>query len=435
MFVMNGEVMLAIIKCHKYQKLLFIITFSVCSLVSGVQASPWLEANDPYLRSSLLLLSDSGNMNAPVNQFPLRWSTIGDELNVIKGDSQELTQAKNHLLYTLNSEKFGRGSRVFKLTVGDSTPTDSGYGAYNHDEWGAQASYEQLEEHFAFRVASGYSKYQHDEDFTWNGSYVALNSESWLFSVGSLERWWGQGWQHNLILSSNARSSVDVGLSYMGQNEFLGKWNIESMLSKLDDANFDQRGALRIVSKPLSFFEYGFTYQSWFDDNNPDDAEQQSAFDMKISLPSFSGVYHSVYSELASTSDTKQLGSWLVGWSGQFDIFNQSLRIVFEKLESTNEKDESNWKYNQHPSTSKHSPKNSYMYEESWSSALYLQLENDHAMSMVVQSSRQQSIDITDVRLTYRMFSLGGMLQLGAGVTKESNTKESYLWTGYEFRF
>ena len=46
---------------------------------SSVQASPWIEANDPYLRSDLQLLADSGLLLVPLNAFPVRWSLLADQ--------------------------------------------------------------------------------------------------------------------------------------------------------------------------------------------------------------------------------------------------------------------------------------------------------------------------------------------------------------------
>ncbi|MDH5882407.1 hypothetical protein [Vibrio aestuarianus] len=39
-------------------------------------ASPWLEASDPFVRSDLTALSDSGAINSPTNHFPMLWSML-----------------------------------------------------------------------------------------------------------------------------------------------------------------------------------------------------------------------------------------------------------------------------------------------------------------------------------------------------------------------
>ena len=95
---------------------LFIINLITICVYYTAQASPWMEANDPFLRSDLTFLSDSGYISSPINQYPLRWSTFGDQLASIPVHSEPpLTQARNHVSYALNTAKFGRGNRSLKL--------------------------------------------------------------------------------------------------------------------------------------------------------------------------------------------------------------------------------------------------------------------------------------------------------------------------------
>ena len=310
-----------------------------------------------------------------------------------------------------------------------------GYGAYAHDEWGAYASYEHLENSFAFRLTSGYANYADDQDFTWSDSYLSLNAGPWLFSVGSLDRWWGQGWQHNLILSSNAKATSDISLSYIGDGVGLGKWNIETIFSQPEDAAQDNHAAIRMMSKPFDFLEYGLTYQLWFDKSNYNKGDKQAALDVKMSLPETSSLYHSVYAELVSTSNTNEIGAWLLGWTGQFGFLNQSWRLVLENLQSSDNKVQSVWEKGNYPSYSKNMLRNNYLVDDSWSVSMYLQMENDHDMSMTLQKSTTESEDFTDMKVSYRLQAFSGMVNLGAGYLTEDDKSDGYLWSAYEFRF
>ncbi len=403
---------------------------------STAQASPWMEANDPFLRSDLTLLSDSGYINSPINQYPLRWSTFGDQLASISANGEPaLNLARNHVSYALNTAKFGRGNRSLKLIWGNESPTNMGYGAYGHDEWGAYASYEHLENSFAFRLTSGYANYVDDQDFTWSDSYLSLNAGSWLFSVGSLDRWWGQGWQHNLILSSNAKATSDISLSYIGDGVGLGKWNMETILSQPEGAAQDNHAAIRVMSKPFDFLEYGLTYQLWFDKSNFNEGDKQAALDAKVSLPEISSLYHSVYAELASTSTTNELGAWLLGWTGQFSFLNQSWRLVLENLQSSDNKAQAVWEKGNYPSYSKNVVRNNYLVDDSWSVSMYLQMENDHDMSIALRQSSKSSEDITDIKASYRLLAFAGMVNLGVGHLSEGDKSDNQFWSAYEFRF
>lgn len=417
------------------------IAVAMLSTTFTAESSPWLETHDPFLRSDLLALSDAGLLNAPVNHYPLRWSMIGDDLDTVHQDRQnqssdELERATNHLHYALSSAEYGRGNRALKSVYGTEMPTAAGFGQYSRNEWGVTASYETMQDSFAFRVTSGYTKYGEDEDFVWNDSYLALNAGQWLFTVGSIERWWGQGWQHNLILGSFACSNPELSISYIGSNTVLGNWSAEAVIGLPDDASTDKHSALRLVSKPVSFFEYGLTYQTWFDGSEISDGDKQTALDAKLTLPAINKVYHSVYGELASNANSFEPGAWLLGWSGQFDFAGQTIRLVLEKQDSTSEKDLQSWEGKRYPSYSDQVAKTTYELDNSVSTAVYLQLQNDHSLSLVAQESEQNNKTVKTLQANYRLPVLAGMLHFGAGRTdNETNNDETNIWTGYEFRF
>jgi hypothetical protein len=293
-----------------------------------------------------------------------------------------------------------------------------------------------MQDSFAFRVTSGYAKYNEDGDFVWNDSYLALNAGQWLFSVGSIDRWWGPGWQHSLIFGSFARSNPDLSISYIGSNSILGNWSAEAIVGLPDDASTDKHSALRLVSKPASFFEYGVTYQSWFDGSDFSDGDKQASLDARLTLPAFDKIYHSVYGELASNANSFEPGAWLLGWSGQFDFSGQSIRLVLEKQDSTSKKDPQSWENNSYPSYSDHMAKTTYELDNSVSAAIYLQLQNDHNLSLIAQESEQNNETVKTLQANYRLPALAGMLHVGAGRTdNETNKDETNIWTGYEFRF
>ncbi|WP_428773735.1 capsule assembly Wzi family protein [Vibrio sp.] len=420
----------------------------LCSLplmTTTVQASPWLEARDPFLRADLVRLSDAGQLSAPVNNYPLRWSTIGDDLGRVEHsqDAPGILRASRHVNYALNTARYGRGNRSFHALYNSEQPSDIGFGQFNRDQWGTAASYEHLANSFAFRLSTGYSKYNGEKDFTWQDSYLSLNSGRWLFSFGSLNRWWGQGWQHNLILGSSAQSVPELSVSYMGNNRLLGGWSIEALVGSPDQAVFDHHSAIRLVAKPQQWVEFGITYQTWFDGSKVSGSSHQLALDGRLSLPELAGMHHGLYSELASTRNSGELGAYLIGWSGQFDFALHSWRLVLEKLNSTDAKQSqigfhngTQWPQNSYPSSHKQVPRNSYPIDESLSAALYLQLENDHNLSLVYKDSMYNNDQLISTDVTYRLPALAGMVHLGIGYSNwDSTGKQTNLWTGYEFRF
>lgn len=404
---------------------------SLCSL-----ASPWLEAKDPFLRSSLLLLSDSGQLTSPVSHFPMRWSMFGDDLTYTDQDYDGVLLANQELLYTLNTAKLNRGNRMFRVLHGANPALPLGFGQFNEDEKGVYAGYEYLGSSFSYRLTAGYSEYQGDTRLNIEDSYLAFSSGAWLWSIGNMDRWWGQGWQHNLILASYAKAAPDIAVSYLGESDLLGVWSVESLIAKPEKSSYDYQSATRFVSKPFSLFEYGVTYQRWFSDIDSNGYDEQLAFDGKLTLPNVASLYHSVYAEAASSADITELGAWLLGWTGSFPIGQNTGRIVLETQQSTSAHDDILWIANRYPSTTDGVANTSYLLDSSDSIAFYLQLANDHQLGLSLQRDKQDDKNTTTSQLTYNLPALAGMVRLGVSYQNVKNSdNQSNVWVDYEFRF
>jgi len=186
-----------------YRTLLCSVVTVSSGLSGSLSASPWLETSDPFLRSSLVLLSDAGQISAPINQYPLRWSLIGDDLNNAEAQSLEdyVQLARSELRYTLNSAKLNRGNKSLEMQFATDQSPYPGYGEFSEDKSSVSTSVDYLGTSFAYRLSLAYRDYNDEEEIAWTDSYLSLNAGKWLFTVGELDYWWGQGWQHNLILA------------------------------------------------------------------------------------------------------------------------------------------------------------------------------------------------------------------------------------------
>lgn len=422
--------------CRPMGKALLVVVVAYVPVIGS--ASPWLEANDAFLRSSLVLLSDSGQLASPVNHYPMRWSMFADELSYVLSADYELSIANRELVYSLNSAKLNRGNRLFKLLNGSNAALPVGFGQFNEDEKGIYTSFEHLSNSYSYRLSAAYSEYQDDSEMNWDDSYLAFNAGPWLWTIGSLDRWWGQGWQHNLILGSYAKAAPDMSVSYIGQNDTLGVWNVETLLATPSKSTVDYHSATRLVTKPLKNFEYGVTYQAWFSETNLSNNEKQLALDAKLTLPAMARFYHSVYAEAASTVDTTELGAWMLGWTGAFPVGENTLRIVLETQESTSAHDNSVWAMGRYPSTTDGVANTTYLLDDSASVAVYLQQKNDHKLGVSYQQSTLDNKKMNLSQLTYRFPALAGMVHLGANYQQNKSTtkdNQTMIWSGYEFRF
>lgn len=408
----------------------------VGSVSASAIASPWLEASDPFIRSSLVLLSDSGQLTSPVNHYPMRWSMFGDDLTYTKQGNDTVLLANQELLYTLNTAKLNRGNRMFKILNGVNPSLPLGFGQFNEDEKGVYTSIEHLGNAFSYRLTAGYSEYQDDRRLNLDDSYLAFSAGAWLWSVGNIDRWWGQGWQHNLILGSYAKAAPDISVSYLGENNAFGVWSVESILAQPAKSDYDFQSATRLVSKPFSLFEYGVTYQTWFSGIDSNESDEQLALDAKLTLPNVASLYHSVYAEAASTADVAELGAWLLGWTGSFPIGSNTARIVLESQQTTDAHDTTQWKSGSYPSMTDGVANTTYLLDDSASIAFYLQFENDHQVGLSYQSATQDNEKTNTSQLTYNWPALAGMVRVGASYQQvESRDNQTNVWVDYEFRF
>lgn len=426
------------------------VLVAVCG-PTAVWSSPWLEPDDAFLRSSLVLLSDAGQLSSPVNHFPLRWSLFADDLVFLGNNTDFVAIANQELSHYVNNAKRNRGHRRVALLASSRAAAPHGYGQFNEDQKGLYSRYESLNDGYAYRISAAYREYQDDTEFSWENSYLAFNNGPWLWSIGDLNRWWGPGWQHNLSLGSYAKAAPDMSLSYLGVNDRLGVWSIETLLATPKNPVVDYHSATRLVSKPWSTFEYGLTYQAWFADgelsatgpvvrtSQRSHTDQQVSVDAKWTLPALGNLYHSVYAQAASTARTTELGVYLLGWSGAMPVGENTLRLVLESQQASNAYSTTPWRSGRYPSLTDKVANTSYTLGDSASVAVYLQRYNDHKFGASYQSSENDGLRRDVQQLTYRFPALNGMVHLGVSQEKDdSKTQDRQtraLWSGYEFRF
>ena len=399
-----------------------------------VYSSPWIEANDPFLRSSMLALSDGGVLNGVSSTFPLRWSSIAGSDHVIES-SGYLDAELGHFNYALQTAKLNRGNRRFAISGGNKDLDNGWFSDVDRDKWVMEASYEYLANSYAFRLNSSYLDNASDQEFSFKNSYIALNAGRTLFDVGMLPRWWGHGWNHSLILATSG-SDLDAGLSWIGDNPFLGVWGLNIVTSKLEDLDYGYRTSLRYAGKLNSWLELSLTQHYWFDASQQQVSshQKQTAVDVKFTLPSLHNVQHGLYAEVASAQKDHGLGAYLIGWSGHKPVFNNSLRVAVEYQSVTSEErklivSEEIDNYIQ----------SSYLNDSSWSFSSYLQLANDHQVSAVISTQKllnDKSERQEQYQLAYQLPAFQGRVKLSADyVNKDTNDSEMVFGSTYEFRF
>ncbi|ODP99251.1 hypothetical protein BGK46_10825 [Salinivibrio sp. SS2] len=432
---------------------------AVLWLVVGTQvkASPWLESGDPFLRADLTVLSDAGELNAPINHYPLRWSSFYDDTDprhqqtignrtVNDARYQMINTARSHVRYQAQAAKLNRAPIAFDAYWANDPAVSLDYGDVPRHEWSVGAAYQYMSNRFAFKVANQYRRdAKGDDEYTWQGTYLALNDGRWLFTLGQIERWWGQGWQHNLIWGNRSEAAPSASLSYLGDEKpLIGYWSFEAVYQLPEKTGYDSHWAMRLVSQPFRAFQHGLSYQKWQDPNGSRQTSEQWAWDAKLALPVFNlPLAHALYTEVASDYQGQERAASIVGWSGQTTIARQSIRVVLEQqmthhgfessLDNTPAVDQSL------SSDQLGGNSTTYGLNESRSIAVYAQLSNDHAIKLMSAEREQGNHSWRDLEASYRLPIATAMLTLGASQTDDgaphvadSNVR---VWLNYQMRF
>lgn len=420
--------------------------------LASVQASPWLEADDPYLRSDVQFLADRGRLVMPTNAFPIRWRLLANALAAI--DVTDLSPAEalayRHVQYRLDSDRLGRGSSHLRLSgATDSDVGRQGFGWHPRTEYGIQASHEVLTEQYAVRVAAGYQQADdHDDRWDYQGSYLALGSGDLNLVLGWLERWWGPGWQTALSLSQQAAPLPAVAVNYLNPDiPGLGSLWMESLVAKQDnDADSDRLWANRLVARPNSLLQLGLGYQNWFGGGDSTQLSQfgdaltdnnqmgRWSWDLRLAhgLPGggSGGLYTQQAKTLAAGPDYQ-----LWGADGQWLVNGIMVRAVMEYSQADGDT----------PTAEQQERLRHKAYSiadcpdgKRWHLGTYLQLANDHQISLFWQTVRDSDTQSGDSwTAQYVLPALAGRLTFNVSGAEHKTADEDKFNAGlvYEYRF
>jgi hypothetical protein len=426
-----------------------IVGCGFCSLPSS--ASPWIEAEDPFLRSDLQYLADRGLIRLPLNTFPVRWSLLADQF--AKVDPATLNSAEQsayrHVQYRLDSERLGRGRSHLTLSwANDAQVGQNGFGGSEHTEYGIRASHEIMENQFAMRVSGGYRQAADSSDhWHFEDSYLAFGARDFTLSLGWLSRWWGPGWQQAFGFGQQATSVPGVSVSYQQPAAgWLGSLWVETLVGKQDNqVDADYLWASRVALRPKSWLQLGSSYKQWL--GGTDTLPGQSAtseqsngmwtLDMRLSAPlpwAGAGGLYGEYGQDRQTSTNYQL----VGLDAQWLLGRESLRLVAEGQESDPESTTGVDPHSQPLWLHKGNTIVDAVDGKRLSLGGYLQLHNDHTLSAFVHQDSPATADRYQTLVAqYRLPVFAGLVT-GNLTTSEASAPTADRLSGgvvYEYRF
>jgi Capsule assembly protein Wzi len=241
-------------------------------------ADPWLSPGDESLRSDIQLLADAGILRGPVTTWPISWPDIARDALAAKETGlddyeaaallrvQRLSRMASAYGYAGAGIRASGAYEPAQLRGFEDTPREEG-------EIALRAGW--LSDHLSLNLQGSAVIDPDDGDqFRADGSYVGVNVGNFMISAGSMERWWGPGWDGSLILSTNARPIPSITLERNYTDPFksrwlswIGPWRASIAIGEMhDDGPVSNVKFLeaRVNFKPRPWLEFGLTRTAQF---------------------------------------------------------------------------------------------------------------------------------------------------------------------------
>lgn len=415
----------------KKKSIVIVSLFSVGSPSMLSYASPWVEAQDPILRSNIQLLSDSGLLSSATSSYPFRWVQISDDLLAIDRSLLTLEEslAYRYVKHSYDAARTNGNRNQFTSFISSENKSSSGFGDDFRGQWNVSALKEITDKQFSMRISVGYHKNQQDKkEYNFANSYFALGSNNWQFSVSNVERWWGHGWANSLSLSQKEAPLETVGIAYLSDGAVLpdNLW-IESFIGRIDTSKYnasfdfddDYIWSSRVSGK-VSIVEFGVSYQLLNQSR-----EYQTTIDAKVALPEIKEVYSGFYGSISLDNQT-DIGRTLIGWDAQTLFKGQLFRFYIEQLSN-----------NEDAFATGQGDTRFYHQEENLTLGAHMFFSNDHQLSLQIQEFAElvdSGIESTQ-QATYALPVFSGRATLGISHNVEAEKKDLIGWMNWDYRF
>lgn len=347
-------------------------------VIPKINAEPWIDTSNLFLKAKIQLLADQGYIKTPVTTYPLMWADIARDLKGI--DHSSLNESnKIAVNYIKHQLKLAQKS-ITKLEVNLSLKKQrfTSFGDTFRTKNNITLHKAFITDSFAMKIASSYSNspIEGESHTSFDGSYIATYLGNWVLSAGKQDRWWGQGWDSNLSLTNNARPIPAIALSRKSAipftipfTEIEIPWTVTSFMGIMDDNRVIKDTLLwgfRLNFKPLDNLEIGITRLAQWGgkdrsqngstfwnlligndncgaggldcsvDRSQEPGNQQAGYDLRYSLNSY-GIPISLYGQyFAEDGDNSDSFSFLtepkyqVGLDSHFSFLSKPSRLFIE---------------------------------------------------------------------------------------------------------
>ncbi|NVJ49964.1 MAG: capsule assembly Wzi family protein [Gammaproteobacteria bacterium] len=260
-------------------------------------AEPFIKTDDLWLRADIETLANIGVIKSPVTTYPLTWGPILKDLSEAKLNRiPEAYHATYFRVLREGRNETGRNNVYSEIRVSASQENELfrsfGDEARNKREVSTRST--GMTNHFAWNLEVTLAPDSIDgDDKRFDGSYIAGIGGNWILSLGQLEKWWGPGFKHSIILSNNAKPipAINFQRNYSEPFEtpllsWMGPWTFSSFIGLLDDERTIENArllGLTVGFRPLDSLEIGLRRTAqWGGEGRPENFD--SFLDLVIGL-------------------------------------------------------------------------------------------------------------------------------------------------------
>lgn len=237
-----------------------------------VRAEPWGAVDDRLLRSDIELLADFGVLRGPLTAWPINWAQVRGALET--ADVAKLPAHVRDAMLRIQRLTPGRGFAKsnwgveIDLAATNEQALVRAYGAQARGDYDAQVRLAGQWGGTSLSVSVGLQDEPFGRNVTFDNAYLAQEVGNWIAYIGTVERWWGAGWNSALGFSTSARPQPQIGIKRNNPDPFtskwlswMGPWSFEAFVSVQDDSgglyDDDLIAGIRLDIQPFKGFSFG----------------------------------------------------------------------------------------------------------------------------------------------------------------------------------
>lgn len=228
----------------------------------------WADTGDSALRRDVEILKAYNIIRGPVNTWPISWKQITKGIELSTNDA--LPAYVMRAIDRIKSKSPNKEWRFSSdLRLSNEPNLVRGFGDTARADADITLSAERHSSKFSAKVSVNYQKDHTYNEVTLDGSYLAAKLGNWSLYGGAIDRWWGPGQDNTLLLSTNARPMMSVGLRRNDPKPFktkwlswIGPWTWDMFVANMGQERYIPNAlmaGMRLGFEPLKGFEVGLS--------------------------------------------------------------------------------------------------------------------------------------------------------------------------------